>query len=469
MIDLRRTRDELLREIQASDGVRTVRLSDPADPRFTSLAEACLRVTGTAPAELLARLAPALSRRFADVPPERLFSDLLYLLKKGLGNAHKWGNQRDATRPIVVDAVVTACGAVVAISDAGAGFDPAGILGQMRDGRSYYTHGGSGFKHFQRATSVVSYANGGRTLLIRFSCAPHRPAGETGRVPPSSVAIPETPAPAPGTGGAEASMSKRRRSMKNGNAANGTAKVRVVSYPKGGRTWLRTLVGKALCESFGLDEDLIFGKFRGDEAPGVPRLSYTHDGCGFSKHRRYDELETDKSEYRKKKVLLLLRDPRDVLVSFYLHASRRSDLYHGSLSEFIRDDYYGIRKIVAFYNVWHANLRVPRDTLVLRYEHMHADPAGNLRATLDFIGMHDVTDGTVEKAVRFASFDNMKRLEGSRHFASKKLRPGKVEDEESWKVRRGVVGGHGAYLTPDDRRYIDDVMKEVGCAFYPVE
>jgi hypothetical protein len=446
MIDLTRTREDLLLEIRASARALANRLTDPADPRFVSLDEACLTVEGRTPGELSGLLGPAISRRFGHVPAERLFDDLLYLLKKGLGNAHKWGNRQDPAKRIVVETVATRFGAVVSISDAGEGFDAGRVLGQLRGGESYYTHGGSGFKHFQRATSLVSYADGGRTLLVCFACAAGGEARDAGTRIMSD-------------------LSKRRNSVKK-NGRKTMVKVRVVSYPKSGRTWLRTLVGKALCDNFGLDEGLILGKFNGDEAPGLPALSYTHDGCGYSKHRHFTEIGTDKSEYKKKKVILLVRDPRDVLVSFYLHLSRRSDLYRGSLSEFVRDDHYGIRKIIAFYNAWHANLDVPRETLVLRYEQMHADPEGNLRATLAFIGTRDIPDATIKKAVEFASFGNMKKLEGTQYFSNKKLRPGNAADAESWKVRRGVVGGYTEYLNAEDRRYVEDALRENPCPLF---
>jgi hypothetical protein len=463
MIDLTRTRADLLLEIRASAGAPANRLTDPADPRFVSLDEASLTVEGRTPGELSGMLGPAISRRFAHVPAERLFDDLLYLLKKGLGNAHKWGNRQDPIKRIVVETVVTSFGAVVAISDGGDGFDPGRVLGQLRGGESYYTHGGSGFKHFQRAKSLVSYADGGRTLLVCFACAPGGEARDAGAreipAPGSSSAASMMP---PSIG---SDLSKRRNLMKK-NGRKTLVKVRVVSYPKSGRTWLRTLVGKALCDNFGLDEGLILGKFSGNEAPGLPALSYTHDGCGYSKHRHYTEIATDKSEYKKKKVILLVRDPRDVLVSFYLHLSRRSDLYRGSLSEFVRDDHYGIRKIIAFYNAWYANLDVPRETLVLRYEQMHADPEGNLRAALAFIGTREIPDATIKQAVEFASFGNMKKLEGTHYFSNKKLRPGNAADAESWKVRRGVVGGYAEYLNDEDCRYVEDALRENPCPLF---
>jgi hypothetical protein len=159
----------MLAEINASEKAFAHRLNNPADPDFVALDEACLVVQGRTPDELLPVLSAAFSERYADVPPQQLHRDLLYLLKKGLGNAYKWGNQKDPTKQITVEAVVTKTGVLVTISDEGEGFDVPSILGQFYRGERHYTHGGSGFRHFAKAKSLISYANGGRTLLLRFA------------------------------------------------------------------------------------------------------------------------------------------------------------------------------------------------------------------------------------------------------------------------------------------------------------
>jgi hypothetical protein len=110
------------------------------------------------------------AKRYRSLPADRVFSDLNYLVKKGLGNAYKWGNDSDPARTLTVRAVMTDTGAVVAIADEGRGFDVANVLGRFLRHDAYSRHGGSGFFHFHESNSVVTYADGGRTLLIRFLC-----------------------------------------------------------------------------------------------------------------------------------------------------------------------------------------------------------------------------------------------------------------------------------------------------------
>src|SRR5262245_55186961 len=52
----------------------------------------------------------------------------------------------------------------------------------------------------------------------------------------------------------------------------------IVSFPKCGRTWLRVMVGKALCDRYGLDESVMLDEFKVTEAAGIIPTLYTHDG-----------------------------------------------------------------------------------------------------------------------------------------------------------------------------------------------
>jgi anti-sigma regulatory factor (Ser/Thr protein kinase) len=172
MIDLHHTKEQMLAEIKASAAAFANCANDPGDPRLVSPDGARLILEGKTPQDLLPALDAAFSKRFAEVPREQLHRDLTYPVKKGLGNAYKWGNQKDPAKRIAVETVVTHAGALVAISDQGKGFNVQDVLGRFHDHKQYFTHGGSGFTFFSKTKSLVSYADGGRTLLIRFLCAP---------------------------------------------------------------------------------------------------------------------------------------------------------------------------------------------------------------------------------------------------------------------------------------------------------
>jgi hypothetical protein len=45
------------------------------------------------------------------------------------------------------------------------------------------------------------------------------------------------------------------------------------------------------------------------------------------------------------------------------------------------------------------------------------------------------------------------------------MQPGSESDENSFKVRRGVVGGYPRYMNGDDVRYVNGLIEEFGSPF----
>ena len=241
--------------------------------------------------------------------------------------------------------------------------------------------------------------------------------------------------------------------------------VYVISYPKTGRTWLRALLGKALCEMNDLGEERILDTEYVTSASGVSLATFSHDGSEMSAGRSYKELSADKSHYADKKVIILVRDVRDTIVSAYFQATKRIFVFEESLSSFIRSDRYGVKKILTFYNNWYINKDVPNDFLFIRYEQIHENPGLILEQSLKFLGMEEMDREATQKAVNFSSFNNLKRLESENYFKSPRLAPIDNNDNESYKVRSGQVGGYREYLSAKDVQYIDELVSELGCEF----
>ena len=160
----------MLEDIRAGQGAALV--NSLADARsfsaFVSLGEARLLARVSALQDILPRLDSALAARFSEVAPDRLQRNLLLPLKKALGNAHKRGNRLDPQKLITLEVVVTRRGAFVEVSDEGEGFDVEATCARFRAGSPYFTHSGSGFRKFEKAGSVVSFADGGRTFRACF-------------------------------------------------------------------------------------------------------------------------------------------------------------------------------------------------------------------------------------------------------------------------------------------------------------
>jgi hypothetical protein len=69
------------------------------------------------------------------------------------------------------------------------------------------------------------------------------------------------------------------------------------------------------------------------------------------------------------------------------------------------------------------------------------------------------------EALDFSRFENMQKLEAAGAFDSKILQPGDVRDPESFKVRRGKVGGYREYLSAEDQKYAAEALSKLDSCF----
>ncbi|SFD36874.1 Sulfotransferase domain-containing protein [Thiohalospira halophila DSM 15071] len=239
----------------------------------------------------------------------------------------------------------------------------------------------------------------------------------------------------------------------------------LISYPKCGRTWLVMLIGKALEGHLGKRVRNPM-KLRQFVRPwrDVPFILQHHDGG--PEFCEPEELPRDKSEYAGRKVLFMVRDPRDVLVSSYFQNTRRNANFSGSMDEFVHQRRGGIETIVTFYNIWAANREVPSGFHLVAYEDLKADTAGGLRAALEFLGIHGVSDSVIQEAVEFCDFNNMRKLEASNALGTSRLAARDTSDPESFKTRKGEVGGYRDYLQGENLAHVERVINERLDPFY---
>jgi len=228
--------------------------------------------------------------------------------------------------------------------------------------------------------------------------------------------------------------------------------VYVVSYPKAGRTWLNLMLGKAVCEQFGVAADHILRSRKFTRSARLSRTVFTH--------------ARSLPSYRDKKILLLVRDPRDVVVSHYFDAGLRRGNFAGTISEFIRDGKYGIQQVVNYYRTWEELGDKAAKFAVLTYVDMRTNPTAALKLTLKFIGVAEPCPDAVARAVAYTSFDNMKRMEALDVLREPALRPKDATDPRTFKVRRGKVGGFRDELSGEDIAYLNEVMVSEACPFY---
>ena len=255
------------------------------------------------------------------------------------------------------------------------------------------------------------------------------------------------------------------------------AEVYLISFPKTGRTWLSLMIGKAVELHFRLNnanvlnlEDLAKTK------SGIPKIVLIHDDSPHWK--KPHELERIKNFYKNNKVIFLVRDPRDVIVSLYFEKKKRlisyiekeRKAYSGSfederirpykydLKSYLSEEEGSFATLLEYYNIWEKNRHIPNDFLIVRYEDIHENPHREVRKALDFLDLGEVSDETINEAVIFASFKNMKKMDQENKCDSHRLSPATVTDHESFKTRLGKIGGFTDYLTPDEIEYLNEKM-----------
>lgn len=159
------------------------------------------------------------------------------------------------------------------------------------------------------------------------------------------------------------------------------------------------------------------------------------------------------------RVIYVLRDPRDVMVSYWHHKRLTDKTFDLTMIEFIRStDHWPCNWDVHVENWLSGNYK---NILPVRYEDMQVKPHQILEEVMDFMEVsHD--RATVEKAVYASQFDRMKQLE------EKFGVDGANGSTEERFIRRGKVGTWSEELDDDclqtlERNY-GRVMKRVGYA-----
>lgn len=245
--------------------------------------------------------------------------------------------------------------------------------------------------------------------------------------------------------------------------------VAVVSFGKSGRTWLRVLLSRFYQQRYGLGEGsmLIYDNLHRAD-PRIPTVYFTHDYYLAD----YTGESVSKEPYRHCKVVLLVRDPRDTAVSSYFQRKHRMRAWKkfingypasgpgSSIFSFMMGASGGLPKVVRYMNDWARALETHERSIVVRYEDLRADTAGELARLLRFLG-EDPTEAELAECVRFASIESMQRMEKEGGGAlGRRLQAGDKDNPDSFKVRKASVGGYREHLTPEQIALAETFLRE---------
>ncbi len=211
-----------------------------------------------------------------------------------------------------------------------------------------------------------------------------------------------------------------------------------ISYPKSGRTWIRFILVE-----LGVSKKIHFHHDTFEFNDGAkPKLNFEID----ERIKKYSVND---------KIIYLERDPKDVMVSLYHQITGRfKDFfkYEGSISDFIRDDYFGAENLAKFRYIWNTVVK-QKSFLKITYEECHDDLSAVIIKILNYYEL-EIDKNKIEEAVKKASFDNMKNIERSQSFSQPWLRP----RNNAYKVREGKVGSYKNYLSKKDIEYLSTIF-----------
>ena len=183
----------------------------------------------------------------------------------------------------------------------------------------------------------------------------------------------------------------------------------IVSYPRSGNTWTRFLVANLLNPQ----EEVTFASIE-NQVPDTEAQSRIH-------LRRVPRPRFIKSHQyfhpRYRKVVYIVRDPRDVVLSYYDFQRKYRQIEDAyPLASFVSDFVAG-RMISASWGTWKENVGSwiyarggSPDFLLLRYEDMLADTLNQTTRLAEFLGLKP-TATLLERAIGRSAADHMRELE----------------------------------------------------------
>ena len=232
----------------------------------------------------------------------------------------------------------------------------------------------------------------------------------------------------------------------------------IVSYPRSGNTWTRFLIGNLLYQ----DDPITFSNIESR----IPEIYFNPDHVMRALPRPRILKSHDCFQPRYKRVIYIVRDPRDVCVSNYHH-----NLKAGNIPDNYPMDEFVPRFLRADFDTqfgswadnvgsWLAMREHQTGFLLLRYEDMKRDAIGELAKVANFLHQFSFRDveATPERLARAVELSTPERMRELERREAKDWAVTKSTRQDKPFVRSAVAGGWKATLSPNSVRLLESEL-----------
>jgi hypothetical protein len=233
----------------------------------------------------------------------------------------------------------------------------------------------------------------------------------------------------------------------------------IVTLPGSGTHWLNLMIAKTMVEAFNLPEEIKsirnnhliptyrskLQRFKYNDRTEIPRIQHSHAYYSWF--------------FRKKKVILLVRDLRDTLISHYRTyvSTRDSDC---SFSDFLRGvnvnrpgqkKNHTLLTLIGFLNSWSKGRSNTCLLHLVRFEDLKNNTEYEMEKIYSFLGF-PLKNDLLKMAIQFGSLKNMRDLEAKKPLPQYR---GKLK-----KVGVGEIAGNRNLFSSDDKEYFQITIRD---------
>jgi hypothetical protein len=220
----------------------------------------------------------------------------------------------------------------------------------------------------------------------------------------------------------------------------------LASFPKSGNTWMRFILSNIMTGYCKKNIEINFNNIQ-DIIPDIYINNDIPIDLGFSPFPRIIKTH-EKYNKKLKNSIYIVRNPKDVMVSFYHYMKDGCDQDIKNFSDFLRNKKYGI-------DPWCKNIKswANKANVIISFENLKKNPKKEIKKIINFLNI-EIEDSLINEAINKSTFEKMKKIE---------------KQDESWKekhnlnknysfIRKGEVNQGKTYFNTEDLKYFNKII-----------